>query len=475
MSLAFYHITDTHYFSHKNYEGDPFALEQFHDQIAMRESPEIIESVFDEIVKDKETNTVIFTGDMTHHGDEASHYEMLKLLDKLEKAGKQVIAFTDFHDYPDDNFGFSVDKDGNHKPKKPMKKEDVLKLYAPYGIDKAIAVYKDDFSFVAQLPGNVRYIAMSYVNLGNGPELIDEYMQWINEQVQLAKRDGQVVIAGIHPPFICPSPVYNILGKGNTVYEYEKRGKELADIGINLVLSGHSHIQDISYLISEKGNPFYNVTTSSLVGYPPKYRKITLDTEKRKAEIITLIPQVPKLNLNMPLIDYCREGFLGGIAEIPYYMEHDVNALSSLRLAIPSPAPFCMKHKIIAKCLGKFLSNLTFGKLGKWTKNKTCFNKNDYKDIKNEKVVSYALETFSNLYQGNADTLPETVKYKIIIATFEKIDLIIKIFRINLKKLTGYNTVKSILEPLIYNSGIDDDNTVLDLNNSPIITYFSPN
>lgn len=168
MVFSFYHISDSHYFSHKNYEGDPFLLPQYHDQIAMRESPEIINAVFNSIIADSETDTVVFTGDLTHHGDVWSHNEFIELLNKLEENGKKVWAFTDFHDYPGDNFGFCFDKNGNQHPKKSMCKDDVTSLYTRFGIGKARTVYKDKLSYVTDIAENVRYLAMSYVHLGNG-------------------------------------------------------------------------------------------------------------------------------------------------------------------------------------------------------------------------------------------------------------------------------------------------------------------
>ena len=37
---------------------------------------------------------------------------------------------------------------------------------------------------------------------------------------------------------------------------HEKRVQQCADLGIQFMLTGHSHIQDVSYAISEAGNIF---------------------------------------------------------------------------------------------------------------------------------------------------------------------------------------------------------------------------
>ena len=58
---------------------------------------------------------------------------------------------------------------------------------------------------------------------------------------------------------------------------HEKRVQQCADLGIQFMLTGHSHIQDVSYAISEAGNIFYDLSTPALCGYPGTIRILTLD------------------------------------------------------------------------------------------------------------------------------------------------------------------------------------------------------
>lgn len=88
MKYVFYHMTDTHYYSKKNYDTDPWRLPQWNDQIAMRESEEIIKKAFSIIENDKEADAVILTGDITHHGDKESCEEMLQILDTAKQTVK---------------------------------------------------------------------------------------------------------------------------------------------------------------------------------------------------------------------------------------------------------------------------------------------------------------------------------------------------------------------------------------------------
>lgn len=62
--------------------------------------------------------------------------------------------------------------------------------------------------------------------------------------------------------------------------DYDEITTRLADSGVNLVFTGHTHMQNIAVKRTEKGNAFYDVNTSSLVGYPTAIRKVTIDDEK---------------------------------------------------------------------------------------------------------------------------------------------------------------------------------------------------
>ena len=55
-----------------------------------------------------------------------------------------------------------------------------------------------------------------------------------------------------HHPMIAPSPFYAIIGKGDMQRGCEDTREIFADNGISCMLSGHTHIHDISYTVSKK-------------------------------------------------------------------------------------------------------------------------------------------------------------------------------------------------------------------------------
>ncbi|MBO5936758.1 MAG: hypothetical protein J6Q79_03975, partial [Clostridia bacterium] len=75
MIYNFYHITDVHYYSKRNYKYDYRAVPQANTEICMRESEEAFKKALSIIEKDEDTTTAIITGDLTNHGESYSHEE----------------------------------------------------------------------------------------------------------------------------------------------------------------------------------------------------------------------------------------------------------------------------------------------------------------------------------------------------------------------------------------------------------------
>jgi len=74
-----------------------------------------------------------------------------------------------------------------------------------------------------------------------------------------------------HNPFI---------SKGYTVYDAESVLDRFTEAGIDLVLTGHVHVQDISERTKLRGT-FRDIATNALSVYPHQYGKIVVSTRKR--------------------------------------------------------------------------------------------------------------------------------------------------------------------------------------------------
>lgn len=464
MVYNFYHVTDVHYYSKKNFACDYRKLPQPSTQICIMKSEDAFIKALEIIENDKDTDTVIITGDLTNHGEEYSHKEMQNLLEEFTKRGGNPYVFTDTHDYPYFDI-YSIDENGEKVPAEHLPEEEVKHMYYQFGRNKAFDTYDDGTTYIAEILPGLYYIALGYDFTSedklHSPSFSDELMKWVKEHTEKAKEKGATVICGTHWPIVAPSPAYDIIGKGNTFSNGQARAKELADIGIRLFFSGHTHIQCMKEIVSDKGNKLYSVQTSSLSGFPPKMRKITLDTEKGTVDIHTIDIELP--DLGMSFTEYARKGFLGIIESIPYNMEHDVVAFANTEGGISLPKDLILKHPKTVMLLGRKLNGLTYGKVANFSKKYHGMSEKDYADIKDKKLVNLLLELVANLYRGNAPYSPDTAEYKIMMGCIKKFEKLLSVLRIDSRKLLGGYTLSEFVEPLLYNSGLDDDNVTLSL------------
>lgn len=334
-------------------------------------------------------------------------------------------------------------------------------LFTKYNTEKAIEIYKDNFSCVVELNEKLRFLILSYESSDKGPYISDEYLEWVKLQADNARRSGCVLIAGIHPPLISPNPAYSIMGKGNIVVNSEEVAKKLAKAGIPLVLCGHSHMQAVNQIENSDGSKLYCVSTASLVGSPPKMRRIVFDSEERTFDVKTITIDLPELNLGMPLVDYCRNGFLGSLEEIPYNMQYDIEKFIETGGGVNLPKEFIKRHKRLVMYLGKKLNNLDFGELAKLSKRITKLKKREYAQIADKKIVPFIFQVIDGIYSGNRILKPESTEYIILMGCVTLIDKVIKLFKIDIRKLTGFSELSVIVKPLLLNSDIDNDNAML--------------
>ena len=289
-------------------------------------------------------------------------------------------------------------------------------------------------------------------------------MAWIKYQVETAKAKGGVVVCGIHRPIVPPSPAYSVMGGGNNIFiDGEKILKDFADMGIRLIFSGHTHIQKMREIVSDKGNKIYSVQTSSLVGFPPKMRKITIDTDKGTVDIRTIDIDLPELNLGMSFTEYARKGFLGIVEGVPYNMEHNPEALLETDGGIIIPKKLINKYPKVIMFVGRKLNGLSYETVGKFAKKYHNLSKSDLTALKDKKFINLVFSLVSNLYQGNASYSPDTAEYKIMMGLMKKAEKLLSTLRINIKDILGGYTLTELVEPLLYNSGLDDDNVTLEV------------
>jgi len=124
-----------------------------------------------------------------------------------------------------------------------------------------------------------------------------QVMAWVKQVAERAKAQGKTLITFSHYPMIefyqgQTQPIASLLG--------EERGQlsrspvlqtshRLADLGVQLHIGGHMHLNNTAVVRTDKGNSLVNIQAPSLAAYVPAYKLLTLTgSEQVKVQTIVL-------------------------------------------------------------------------------------------------------------------------------------------------------------------------------------------
>lgn len=465
-------ITDTHYFSRKlGTEGKAYDNAESKSQKVIKDSDLVIKAGFDMLCEDKSTDIVVLAGDTTKDGELESHKEFIEMLYDLKARGKRVYVITATHDYRWKGIASGFDGDNEIEVPAVEERHDLWDMYYDFGPNEAISYHRESMCYVVQLAPGYRLFALNddtnYKPEGeSGSGYSDDCMKWILEQLEDAKKNDQYVIAMTHHPMISSSPFYSIIGKGDMQRNHETTREIFADAGLSCMLTGHTHVHDISVITTKKGNKFYDISCGAMGGCPPTMRTVTFDPKNAKIDVDTvMITDVPGLDTNgKPFDEYMRGFFFGMIGEVIWAMGNDIDRLAEMAPSFSIPGEKVKKLAWIIKPIGKFLNKLTFKKMWKLCKKECGLKKSDIADIADNKVVDFILELVQNLYCGDSPYGPDTREYKLTCGILNVIDSFLDTIHLSIGKfLKGATTVRSLVEPLLWNSGYCDAKATLPL------------
>lgn len=458
-------ITDTHYYSKRvGTSGSAYDKANAKSQKLLAGAGELLKSAFTQIKNDKRTDIVLLSGDTTNEGELYAHEEFIEMLRDLKNSGKRVYVLTATHDYKPDDWTWGYD--GDERVKVPaVKREELFDMYREFGPNEAIAVHRQSMSYIVQLENNYRLFALNDdMNLSGKSGFSDELFDWITAQAKDARENGQFMIAMTHHPLIAPSPMYEIIGSGDMMGDYKIRREQLADMGIQFILTGHTHVHDIDKHVSPKGNYLYDIATASTVGYPATIRTVVLDPANGVVSTTTdLITEPVDLDFGgMALQDYLADQTIGVARDMIKAAGEDIDKFADMATSISIRKKLTYKIGWLIKLPMKALNRLKIGTVGNWTRAETGLKKSDYADIKDRRVVDFIIDMVLNLYGGKNLYTPDDKEYKIAIGLINIIDSVIKTLHIPLKKLVKVSdTLRGILEPLLYNNGIPAYDAIL--------------
>jgi hypothetical protein len=261
-------------------------------------------------------------------------------------------------------------------------------------------------------------------------------MAWAKEQLDKAKEDNCSVFAICHYPIIPPVPAFDLVGDAK-IKEWKKVATFLADNGVELILTGHMHIQSINEFYSKNGNRLIDICTSCLVGSPAKYRKITIDENSV---------------LKVKTIDVEDFGWnLTGLTAQEYFHNHFAEAIVNRVRGALGGGEGIVKH---LKAFGR----KRFEKITVGTIERLLFIKRD-KTLKNKKITELIGEVGVGIFLGDGVHIEGTPVYNFISGILNRFSFILKKVEPKLSKDGNKVDLRSMLLNTIGNNkGFSDNN-----------------
>lgn len=283
--LTMYVATDVHYLANELHD-DGEAYQKYLNSGDGR-LLNYIDEITDAFINDmniEKPDVLILSGDLTNNGEKESHTELAKKLNKLEEtAGTRVYVIPGNHDIQNP-WARSLFDDKQSKVDS-IESDEFDQIYGNLGYDEAISRDESSLSYLAA-PSEDLWLLMLDTNIydtnyhygvpATNGVIKEETFNWIRECSALAKEKKVQILTVMHHNLLRHTLVMNY---GFTLDNSEEAIKVFEESDLQLVLSGHIHIQDINSTKNEE-NPIYDVVTSALIAYPVQYGVIEFQKEQ---------------------------------------------------------------------------------------------------------------------------------------------------------------------------------------------------
>lgn len=291
--------------------------------VALADESKAIAQAFLQDAAKQKPDFVLISGDLTPNGSIEEFENLAPLFKAFEKeTGIQLYVIPGNHDYYSayDNM-----------------RELFREYFFEFGFKEAKVIDTKTNSYVVDL--NSEYVLLAIDSNGidqTGSEITDELIDWIKTQIKAANEAGKKVIAMQHHPIMEHYALHEVIFSNFIVENWRDYSTMLADLGVELVFTGHDHASDIASFTSAAGNTIYEVMTTALLSAPTSYRvismsegKVDVKSQMLKGIVDTkyLAKGYPKALINRLKTDlngYARDYFAFGIEQLVHsYLEPD--------------------------------------------------------------------------------------------------------------------------------------------------------
>ncbi len=309
-------LSDTHYFASTAMGETEEDKEEFReimlmDNILTGYAPEIIDAALANIakmVKDGDVEFVLMPGDLTRNSEYSAHKELSEKLEKFEEeTGVQVYVINGNHDINNSRAMYYNGEENINGKKHPELRDELVTspeefeaLYKNLGLSAEGGYYnrykktasnsEGSLSYATDVSDDYRLIVIDGMMYSadntesgtdeheTGSQMSEKLIAWAVAECEKAKADGKTIIGMTHNSLIPHYETQPDLMEQFVVYSWEKAADTLAKAGMHYIVSGHSHMQDVSTHITDSGETIAEISTASILSYPNMFRTVEMST-----------------------------------------------------------------------------------------------------------------------------------------------------------------------------------------------------
>lgn len=278
-------FTDPHLYDQSlGTSSDAFKQYLAGDRKMIAESEAILKSIVNMISNDN-SKVVIVSGDLTKDGEKQSHQLFASYLKQLEDKGKKVYVIPGNHDV-DNPASYSYPANSSPVKVPTVTAEEFKTIYAEYGYKEAISTDPNgSLSYIVEPVDGVWLFCMDACrwreNSGKshsvtGGVFTDATFNWIKQKLNEGKQKNKLMIGTVHHNIAEHFNGQKLLFTDYIIDNWENVSKTFAELGMNVVFTGHHHAHDARKYTSGS-NFVVDIQTSSSVTWPSAIRRVTID------------------------------------------------------------------------------------------------------------------------------------------------------------------------------------------------------
>ena len=313
-------IADCHYYDPDlGTEGEAFETAVVRDRKMVTESEALLEATIQAILSEA-VDIVLVAGDLTKDGELSSHQKVSEHFRQLEDNHVKVYVVPGNHDI---NNPHAMRYSGSTATPVPsVTAEQFVEIYAEFGFNEAIARDAASLTYIVEPVNGLWIFCMDCCQYSEnttypvtGGKFSIETLNWIKSKLSEADQKGNLVLGMMHHGLLEHFDGQKFLFTDYVIGYYTSIWSGFAELGMNVVFTGHFHAQDIRKM--SNGTSFiFDIETGSSVTYPCPYRVLDLNDERILSVESRLISNIDYDTNSLSFQQYAKQSLETGLDSI---------------------------------------------------------------------------------------------------------------------------------------------------------------